>query len=354
MKDNKKTYKILEQLYDNNINEPRADTQNGMADYEDLPYVYDDNEYKTNIQIEDLEEDAQEEIEDKFEDPVITTKKGKNVLREPPADDIDADDITNIRVIDKNGKTLKHRMDDDDIKDLDRSEPEETVNVDEFLNLSEAKNKKEKPKKKEKKNEKVKPKGSGKESKEDEDPNDLGDIAQSAQNTGEQNPGSGQDPNINPNQTQPNPAGMMGGGAYQDPNSMLGIGDQGLGGDEIDPMTGQPKMTLDVIGKVYELKKIYSRLLAVQSQLSFSPDMTLLKLRKFITKAIDLFETVISNIGLYKKEIDDIIVMYYKFIEEVYEIMKDYYKKKAKEEEKENKEQNLQVPEEPVAWRRYL
>ena len=317
MKNNKKIYKILEQMYNTNINEPRADSQAGSAEYEDLPYVYDDNEYKTSLRMEEVEEDATEAIEDKFEEPVITTKKGKNVLREPPSPDPEDSEIKAIKVIDKKGN---------DIKTLDRSEPEETVNVDEFLNLFEAKD-------------------------DDKDPNDMGNLAQNAQDTGEQNPGVGQDPNIDPNQTQPDPNAMMGGqgGAYQDPSAIAGGMD-----DNIDPMTGQPKITLDVVGKVYELKKIYSRLLAVQSQLSFSPDITLLKLRKFITKAIDLFETVISNIGLYKTEIDDIIVMYYKFIEEVYEIMKDYYKKKTKEEEKENKEQNKKKPEEQLPWRNYL
>ena len=348
MKDNKKIYKILEQMYNTNINEPRDDAQSGSAEYEDLPYVYDDNEYKTSVRMED----AQEEIEDKFEEPIITTKKGKNVLREPPSSDIDASDITNIRVIDKNGKTLKHHMDDeDDIKDLDRSEPEDTVNVDEFLNLFEADEKPKKDKKTDKKE---------KEPKDEKDPNGLGDIAQSSQDKGvEQNPGTGTDPNADPNQMQPDPNSMMGGsagqelagGAYQDPNQMMG---SAMGGGDIDPMTGQPKITLDVVGKVYELKKIYSRLLAVQSQLSFSPDLTLLKLRKFITKSIDLFETVISNIGLYKTEIDDIIVMYYKFIEEVYEIMKDYYKKKAQEEKDEAKEHNKKEPEEQLPWRKYL
>jgi hypothetical protein len=329
MKNDKKIYKLLEQMYNTNINEPRADSQAGSAEYEDLPYVYDDNEYKTSLRMED----AQEEIEDKFEDPIITTKKGKNVLREPPSPDPEDSEIHAIKVI--------------EIKTLDRSEPEETINVDEFLNLFEAKKEKDLKKKKEKESKK---------DSEDEDPNDMSDIAQSAQDTGEQNPGMGTDPNMDPNQMQPDPNAMMGGqgGAYQDPNAMAGLGQQGVGGEDIDPMTGQPKITLDVVGKVYELKKIYSRLLAIQSQLSFSPDMTLLQLRKFITKAIDLFETVISNIGLYKKEIDDIIIMYYKFIEEVYDIMKDFYKKKAKEEKEGNKEKTKKEPEDKSPWKNYL
>jgi len=313
MKVNKKIYQILENMYNTNINEPRADTEKGMADYEDLPNVVNDREYKTHFRIEDVEE-VNEDLEDSFNEPEIRTKKGKNILREPPPTDPEASEIHNIKIFDRTRKKVIGVVpDDDDLKDLDRSEPEEMVEgLELYYDLTEAELPKEE---------------------EDDDPNNLGSITQD--NMNEQNPESGQDPNIDPSQMQPDPNAMMGGqippgGAYQDPNAMMG-------GSDVDPITGQPKMTLEVVGKVYELKKIYSRLLAIQSQLSFSPDSTLTELRQFITKAIDLFETVISNIGLYKKEINDIIVMYYEFIEEVYDIMKKYYKKAMEEEQNKNR-----------------
>jgi hypothetical protein len=313
MKVNKKIYQILENMYNTNINEPRSDTEKGMADYEDLPYVVNDDEYKTHFRAEDVEE-VNEDLEDAFVEPEIRTKKGKNILREPPPTDPEASEIHNIKIFDKTRKKVIGVVPDDDLKDLDRSEPEETVEgLQLYYDLTEAKLPKD-----------------------DDDPNNLGGIAQD--NIGEQNPSSGQDPNVDPNQVQPDPNAMMGGqmspgGAYQDPNEMMGESTV----DDIDPITGQPKMSLEVVGKVYELKKIYSRLLAIQSQLSFSPDSTLTQLRQFITKSIDLFETVISNIGLYKKEIDDIIVMYYDFIKEVYDIMKKYYKKTMEEEQNKNR-----------------
>ena len=337
MKLNKKVLSILEQYYNTDINNPRVQNQDKNKQ-EDVPFVNDD-EYKTFLSMEGMDEP------DDVKEPIIKTKKGKNILREPPDEDIDANDITDIRVIDKNGKTLKQYDDLDEefeLDSLDYSEEEEKVNrpEDEDLLVEATDTKKPKPVK----DVKVK----------DEDPNNMEGTAKIAQdNMGEQNPGLGKDPNIDPSQTQPNPSSMMGaqtplsadpyamgggGGAYQDPYAMGAGGGLPTGVEDIDPMTGQPKMTLEVVGKVYELKKIYSRLLAVQSQLSFSSDVNLLQLRKFITKAIDLFETVISNIGVYKKEIDDIIIMYYKFLEEIYALMKKFYKDKEREEKEQNKE----------------
>ena len=119
---------------------------------------------------------------------------------------------------------------------------------------------------------------------------------------------AGQDPNAMG--ADPNAAGGM----YQDPNAM-GMG--GMGAPE-------PK-TAEEIGRIFELKKIYARLIAVEEFLSFSPDETLVKLRDYISKSIELFETLISNVDSFKDQIDDIIVMFYKFLESVYEIMNDYY-----------------------------
>ena len=117
--------------------------------------------------------------------------------------------------------------------------------------------------------------------------------------------GQGQDPN------------MMG-GQYQDPNMM--------GGQNFMPPTGAPQSSEEV-GRIYELKKIYSRLVSVESYLSSLFSSKLLKVRDLVVQTISLFETVISNFSLYKSKIDDIIIDFYEFIEKVYLSVANYYKK---------------------------
>jgi len=114
-----------------------------------------------------------------------------------------------------------------------------------------------------------------------------------------------------------------------DPNAMGGMGGMGM---------DAPK-TANEIGKIFELKKIYSRLLAIEEYLSFSSDEFLLKLRKFVGQSIDLFEILSANIDSFKDQIDDIIIIYYKFLSEVYSLIKRYYKikKQKNKEDKSNK-----------------
>ena len=110
----------------------------------------------------------------------------------------------------------------------------------------------------------------------------------------------------------------------------------------VDPYTGMPipqpeeKSPKD-IGRTYELKKIYSRLVAVDSYLSSSSDQILLKLRKYINKSLEMFDTLLSNLGTFKDQIDDIIIIYYKFIDSIYDILRRYYEGKKDDEEKLNK-----------------
>jgi len=277
----------LEQMYYSNINSLGSRDD---GSYTDVPNISADKEYKTYVEIPPVVSDALKEY---FEEPEIKTKKGKNILREPP---VESDEIEDVELLDNKGNEI-------DIEDLDRSEVEEMINVFEDSILEQ-----EEP--------------------EEEDDNGMGDIAQD--NMGEQNPGTGKDPNIDPNEEQPDPNSMMGGGYGQD---MSGMGM----GSNVDPMTGEPKKTSEEVGKIFELKKIYSRLLAIESQLSFSSDIILLKVRKFITQSIELFETLISNIDAFKDEIDSIIIMYYEFLEEVYGIMKRYYKIKDREDKEGSK-----------------
>jgi len=86
------------------------------------------------------------------------------------------------------------------------------------------------------------------------------------------------------------------------------------------------------IGRIYELKKIYTRLTTIESYLSDSSDPELLRVRLLVSKSIELFEILSSNIPTYqppkapKERIDEIIIMYYKFLKQVYESVAKHYK----------------------------
>lgn len=100
--------------------------------------------------------------------------------------------------------------------------------------------------------------------------------------------------------------------------------DNGLGIGEEEPKTPGE------LGKIYELKKIYSRLTSMESYLSDESDKELLDIRTVVSQAIELFEVISANIDSYKEKIDEIIIMYYKFLKEVYSQVKDIYKRLAK------------------------
>lgn len=93
----------------------------------------------------------------------------------------------------------------------------------------------------------------------------------------------------------------------------------------------ESELTITEIGKVYELKKIYSRLISVESYLSDSSDLILLKLRNYVSQSIELFELLIVNINSFKDQLDEIIIIYYEFIEMVYGLLDRYYKNQEKE-----------------------
>lgn len=112
------------------------------------------------------------------------------------------------------------------------------------------------------------------------------------------------------------------------------MGIPGMPGEEDDKGPETP----EEVGRVYELKKIYSRLLSINQHLAESTDGLLLKLRLIIGQSIEVFEVMIANIDLFKDKVDDIIVLYYEFLERVYGILKKYYEVKRKEDEKDKKD----------------
>lgn len=86
--------------------------------------------------------------------------------------------------------------------------------------------------------------------------------------------------------------------------------------------------TPEEIGKLYELKKIYFRLIALQSYLSDFSDEKFFKIRNYILEASDLFLIISKNMEIFKSELDEIIILYYKFLKTVYMIVKKIIKTK--------------------------
>ncbi|MCK5615894.1 hypothetical protein KAR91_79250, partial [Candidatus Pacearchaeota archaeon] len=123
--------------------------------------------------------------------------------------------------------------------------------------------------------------------------------------------------------------------------------------EAMDPGMGQPLPEEDTsksptdLGRIYELKKIYTRLTVIEAYLSESSDPSMIESRTIVSKAIELFEILASNLSSYKpprapeETLDEIIVQYYRFLEKVYNETARYYRKRAKE-------QTIKTPEEPV------
>ena len=126
-----------------------------------------------------------------------------------------------------------------------------------------------------------------------------------------------------PMQGDPSMAGMD--PSMQDPSMAGGMG-MGFGEDPNKPTT--PKE----VGRLYELKKIHARISAIDMYLSSKidqPDLNIIKEK--VVKSTDLFHTVISNFGLYKEKIDEIIVEFYSFLLEVYTELQDNHNKNKKD-----------------------
>ena len=102
----------------------------------------------------------------------------------------------------------------------------------------------------------------------------------------------------------------------------MGMGDLGMGEEEEEKSPHE-------LGRIYEMKKIYSRLTAIETYLAAEADPELSEIRGYVSQSIELFEIVASNIDSYRDKMDDIIISYYKFLKEVYFKIKDYYKEKS-------------------------
>jgi len=110
------------------------------------------------------------------------------------------------------------------------------------------------------------------------------------------------------------------------------MGDEGMG--DIGGMGGQEEeqKSAGELGRIYELKKIYSRLTSLEGYLANESDPKLLNIRNTVSQAIELFEIISANFDAYKEKLDEIIVTYYKFLQEVYDTVKSIYKKQYKKD----------------------
>ena len=132
-----------------------------------------------------------------------------------------------------------------------------------------------------------------------------------------------------PENTNPPPSNNMSTGEY---DGNVGAGDPGYDMNMMGIPQEEEKDPTE-IGRIYELKKIYSRLTAMEGYLADTSDPWLLEVRNYVAQAIELFEVVSSNFNSYKDKLDEIVITYYKFIKEVYEHVKDYYRKQSTKKE---------------------
>ncbi len=149
----------------------------------------------------------------------------------------------------------------------------------------------------------------------------------------EQEGGENQDPSADqspqeedPNAVDPNDPNM----GMGDPN--MGGMDMGMGGMGMEDPNAIPKPTSsEEVGRIIELKKIFSRLISVEAYLTSTFEPELLKVRELVAQATELFTILMANYSLYKDEIDERIISYYKFIEKVYEVLHKYYSEREEE-----------------------
>lgn len=118
--------------------------------------------------------------------------------------------------------------------------------------------------------------------------------------------------------------------AQQQSSQNLGMGGDidGAGMDMMGTGAEDEEKNPSELGRIYELRKIYTRLTSIESYLSAEADPELSKMRKYVSQSIELFEILASNIDSYKEKMDDIIISYYKFLKEVYDQIRSYYKEK--------------------------
>lgn len=101
-----------------------------------------------------------------------------------------------------------------------------------------------------------------------------------------------------------------------------------------DPL-GDPTQLVQVkisLGRIYELKKIYTKLLAISKLLDARSDVKYVELEKETDEALDMFHVISLNLDKFQPKIDEIIVEYYRFIKRALEELETLATKKSKDE----------------------
>lgn len=112
------------------------------------------------------------------------------------------------------------------------------------------------------------------------------------------------------------------------PEGDMDMGDTNMGDSNIMGMMGQEEeKTPSQLGRIYELKKIYARLISIEAYLGDESDKELLEIRSYISQGVELFEVISANFNSYEDKLDEIIVIYYKFLLEIYSSVKNFYAK---------------------------
>ena len=104
----------------------------------------------------------------------------------------------------------------------------------------------------------------------------------------------------------------------------MGYGGMGTGEDTRTP----EELYVDVIRK-YEMKKIYHRLHSIENFMynNNTFDISVIKLQRQVSSAIELFDYVVENLKAYRKDIDNIIKTFNNLIDHIYSMLRDYSKK---------------------------
>jgi len=112
------------------------------------------------------------------------------------------------------------------------------------------------------------------------------------------------------------PEGMPPGGPEgMPPGGMPPDGMGGAGG--MDMLGGMTPPTLDPIsiGKVFIMKKIYSRMIATNNNLSYMTGPEFEDLKKYSSEALEHFQSVITNFDQFKDKLDEVITLFQQFLE---------------------------------------
>lgn len=116
-------------------------------------------------------------------------------------------------------------------------------------------------------------------------------------------------------------------GAAQDPNSMLA------------PAQGavQDLYTASELGRVYELNRVYFRMITLDNILKVNAYPELQKIAKMVEDAMKIFKLVVENISIFRDKLDEIIIAYYKFIERCFLVLEYHSRKLDKDKSKKDK-----------------